>query len=93
MMLVKGLVARQLEQCTLRRSVKGTSPSSLMQNGAPLSPGCIRTGLYLDPMAPALYDPRINVPGVSFSQTEPKKNAFSDFSSDLRKIGAFSCVL
>ena len=32
-------------QCTVRRSVKGNSPSSLTPNGAPLSPGCITTGL------------------------------------------------
>ena len=42
-------------------------------------------------MAPALYDPRINLPGVNFGQPEPQKSAFfSDFGSDLRKIRAFS---
>ena len=41
-------------------------------------------------MAPALYDPWINVPGVNFSQSEPQKSAFfSDFGSDLQENGAF----
>ena len=45
-------------------------------------------------MAPALYDPGINVAGVNFSQPEPQKNAFfSDFGSDLRKIRAFSRIV
>ena len=42
-------------------------------------------------MAPALYDPGINVPGVNFSQSEPQKNAFfSDFGSELQQNRAFS---
>ena len=41
-------------------------------------------------MAPALYDPGINVPGVNFGQPEPQKNAFfSDFGSDLQENGGF----
>ena len=42
-------------------------------------------------MAPALYDPGINVPGVNFGQPEPQKNAFfSDFGSELQQNRAFS---
>ena len=41
-------------------------------------------------MAPALYDPGINVPGVNFGQLEPQKNAFfSHFGSDLQENGEF----
>ena len=41
-------------------------------------------------MAPAIYDPGINLPRVNFGQPEPQTNAFfSDFGSELQENGKF----